>query len=60
VLIERVARQLPVKPMLNDGLLSKAADNYRILRSRGVIIRNTVDIIIGTFCIEEKPHPPSQ
>lgn len=53
VLIERGLRQFPVKPMLNNGLLAKAAANYRLLRRRGVTVRNTVDIIIGTFCIEE-------
>lgn len=52
-LIEKGLRQFPVRPMLNDKLLGKAAANYRVLRKRGVTIRNTVDIIIGTFCIEE-------
>jgi predicted nucleic acid-binding protein len=53
LLIEKGLRQFPVRPMLNDRLLAKAANNYRLLRKRGVTIRNTVDIIIGTFCIEE-------
>jgi predicted nucleic acid-binding protein len=29
-----------------------AAANYRILRRREVTVRTTVDLIIGTFCIE--------
>jgi predicted nucleic acid-binding protein len=30
----------------------KAAGNYRALRERGITMRTTVDLIIGTFCIE--------
>ncbi len=26
--------------------------NYRLLRARGITIRKTIDLIIGTFCIE--------
>lgn len=40
--------------MLNPQLAVKAADNYRKLRKKGVTIRKTADIIIATFCIEEK------
>lgn len=28
-----------------------AADNFRFLRSKGITIRKTVDVIIATFCI---------
>ena len=28
-----------------------AADNYRRLRRRGVTTRNTIDVLIATFCI---------
>lgn len=30
----------------------QAAANYRILRSKGTTIRGTVDLLIGTWCIE--------
>jgi len=50
--IERDMRQFEVVPMLNDVLAVKAARNYRFLRRRGITIRKTVDIIVGTFCIE--------
>jgi predicted nucleic acid-binding protein len=33
-------------------LATKAAANYRLLRRRGITIRKTIDVIIGTFCIE--------
>ena len=28
-----------------------AADNFRRLRSRGIAVRKTIDVMIGTFCI---------
>ncbi len=38
---------------LSDPALAVvAARNYRFLRSRGITIRKTVDLIIATFCIE--------
>ena len=30
----------------------KSAENYRILRKKGLTIRKTIDVFIGTFCIE--------
>lgn len=33
-------------------LAVSAAQNYRLLRRRGITIRKTIDVIIGTFCIE--------
>ncbi len=40
--------------MLSPQLAIKAADHYRKLRKKGITIRKTADIIIATFCIEEK------
>lgn len=40
--------------MLSPELALKAAENYRKLRKKGVTIRKTADIIIATFCIQEK------
>ena len=50
--IERNLRRYPVVPMLSDGLAVQAARNYRRLRERGITVRKTVGMIIGTFCIE--------
>ncbi len=30
----------------------KSAENYRILRKTGITVRKTIDVIIGTYCIE--------
>lgn len=39
--------------MLGDSLAVKAARNYRQLRERGITVRKTIDVMVGTFCIEE-------
>ena len=36
-----------------EALAIASAANYRVLRSRGITIRKTVDCIIATFCIAE-------
>lgn len=50
--IERELRLFHLAPMLGEEVAIAAAANYRILRRRGVTIRNSADLIIGTFCIE--------
>ncbi len=49
--IERALRRFPIEAMLNPGLAIRAAKNYRALRERGITIRKTIDVIIGTFCL---------
>ncbi len=31
----------------------RSAENYRELRKKGITVRKTIDVIIGTFCINE-------
>ena len=31
----------------------QSAQNYRILRKKGITVRKTIDVIIGTYCILE-------
>ena len=40
--------------MVGFKLADKSAYNYRYLRSKGIIVRKTIDILIATFCIENK------
>ena len=40
--------------MLGKDLAIKSATNYRYLRKKGVTIRKTIDVIIGTCCIENE------
>lgn len=47
---------LTVYPLLGAALAIKSADNYRLLRRRGITIRKTADVIIATYCIEHGLH----
>ena len=51
----RVAKDLllsmPFMPMVGQAIALKSAENYRSLRRKGVTVRKTIDVIIGTFCI---------
>ncbi len=40
--------------MLGANLAVKTADNYRVLRKKGITVRKTTDAIIATFCIEHR------
>lgn len=43
---------LPRFNMVGFGIAEKSAANYRLLRSKGVTVRKTIDVLIGTFCAE--------
>jgi predicted nucleic acid-binding protein len=51
-IVEAALRQFIVVSLVSPELAVKAAANYRLLRGRGVTVRTTVDLLIGTFCIE--------
>ena len=40
--------------MFGRGMPEKCAENYRALRKMGITIRKTTDVIIATFCIEQR------
>jgi len=40
--------------LFGHSMVTKCATNYRSLRKKGITIRKTTDIIIATFCIENK------
>jgi predicted nucleic acid-binding protein len=50
--VETALREFTIVPLCTPDLAIKAASNYRLLRRRGVTVRTTIDMIIGTFCIE--------
>jgi predicted nucleic acid-binding protein len=43
---------LPRFGMVGFGMAEKSAANDRLLRSKGVTVRKTIDVLIGTFCAE--------
>ena len=40
--------------LFGQHMIEKCANNYRELRRKGITVRSTTDVIIATFCIEEK------
>ena len=49
---KKIMQSFPCFNICNEELAIKSADNFRYLRKKGITIRKTVDLIIGTFCIE--------
>ena len=43
--------RMPFMAMGGLELALESARNYRLLRKKGVTVRKTVDVMIGTFCI---------
>ena len=50
--IERNLRQHVVQPIVSPDIAVDAARNFRIMRAKGFTVRRTIDLLIGTFCIE--------
>ena len=44
---------LPFHQMGGYQVAVQSAQNYRTLRKKGVTVRKTIDVIIGTYCILE-------
>ena len=51
-LVQRSLRRFEAVSLLDPALAIKAAANYRFLRRQGITVRKTVDLVIGTFCVE--------
>ena len=49
-----VLTSLTVRDLLGKNLAIKSANNFRKLRKKGITIRKTADMIIATYCIENK------
>jgi predicted nucleic acid-binding protein len=52
--VEALLRAFDIVPMAGDVIAVKAASNYRRLRGLGFTIRKTIDLLIGTWCIENR------
>lgn len=40
--------------LFGKHLVETCADNYRALRKKGITVRKTADVIIATFCMENR------
>jgi predicted nucleic acid-binding protein len=48
----RSLQEFEILSLVDAELAVKPAVNYRFLRQRGTTIHETIDLIIGTYCIE--------
>ena len=44
---------IPFREIGGYEIALRSAQNYRLLRKKGITVRKTIDVIIGTFCIFE-------
>ena len=51
---KKLLSSLTVFTLGGRDMAIKSADNFRLLRKRGVTVRKTIDVLIATFCIEQK------
>ena len=52
--VEGLLRRFEIVPMAGEAIAVAAARNFRSLRRRGITIRKTIDLLIGTWCIENR------
>jgi predicted nucleic acid-binding protein len=52
--VEALLRRFQIVSMAGDLIAVAAARNFRSLRRRGITIRKTIDLLIGTWCIENR------
>jgi predicted nucleic acid-binding protein len=52
--VESLLRRFEIVPMAGDAIAVAAARNFRSLRKRGITVRKTIDLLIGTWCIEHR------
>jgi predicted nucleic acid-binding protein len=52
--VEALLRRFDIVSMVDATIAVAAARNFRILRRRGVTVRKTIDLLIGTWCIENR------
>jgi hypothetical protein len=48
---ERLLRAFPIVEIVSEEVALRAARAYRDLRGRGVTIRSTIDVLIGSWCL---------
>lgn len=52
--VESLLRRFDIVPMVGEAIAVAAARNFRALRRRGITVRKTIDLLIGTWCISER------
>ncbi|HUZ32589.1 MAG TPA: PIN domain nuclease [Xanthobacteraceae bacterium] len=52
--VENLLRRFEIVPMAGETIAIAAAKNFRALRRLGITVRKTIDLLIGTWCIENR------
>jgi predicted nucleic acid-binding protein len=52
--VEARLRPFAIVSMAGETIAIAAARNFRYLRGRGITLRKTIDLLIGTWCIENR------
>ena len=52
--VEALLRRFDIVAMAGEAIAVAAASNFRSLRRRGITVRKTIDLLIGTWCIENR------
>ena len=50
----RVFEDVTIFNMLGAKMAIRSAENFRTLRKKGITVRKTANVIIATFCIDQK------
>ncbi len=50
--IKNVIAKMQCVNLVGPKIAYQSAANYRLLRSRGITVRKTIDMLIGTYCID--------
>ena len=51
VTARKIMETFEYRDLVGKEIALKASENYRNLRSKGITVRKTIDVLIGTFCI---------
>jgi predicted nucleic acid-binding protein len=52
--VEALLRRFEIVSMAGDAIAVAGARNFRFLRRHGITVRKTIDLLIGTWCIENR------
>jgi predicted nucleic acid-binding protein len=52
--VEALLRRFEIVSMAGEAIAVAGARNYRFLRRRGITVRKQIDLLIGTWCIENR------
>jgi predicted nucleic acid-binding protein len=52
--VSELLLSLPQYEMVGFPMAARSAANYSMLRTRGITVRKTIDVLIGTFCAERR------